>query len=338
MSKTKSAKPEFYRSFMAEDFFPNANKITRFEESENYWIFKTGATVYKVKKKSSLHSAVSLEEIFCNEITQLLKIHSPDLDARLLTVKKENEQFVIDWDGILPEKPLYFLISMKQLTDKGFLSNIIAKKKLNAKIIGQICDHLVAFHKKTKISQSKDDGTPDALKSDLEYLIYQSKKFMGTTITQAIIDMTYRPLEKYLVDNRKIFLRRYKQERVRRVQGCLIPRKIHVTRNGVNFLGKTTDPLKNKFKDVAADIADLTVELHETDQSELVEQFVDNYCQQTDDRELKQVLPVYQALKCLHLGLKYSIQAKQPGLKCPDSIKKRAIQYYEQTIDVTREL
>ena len=338
MSKTKTDKPEFYQSFMAEGFFPSGNKITRFEESENYWIFKTGATIYKVKRPSGVHSAVSLEEIFCNEITQQLQLHSPDLEAKVLTIKEENGQYKIDWNANLPAKPSYYLIAMKQLTDKGFLSNIIDKKKLTASIIAQVSDHLVAFHQKTKISQSKDVGTPDALKADLDNLIYQSKKFLGSTITKAIIDMTSRPLEKYLVDNRKNFLRRIKQDRIRRVQGCLIPRKIHVTKEGVNFLGRTSDPLKNQYKDVAADLADLTIELQSANLQEISDLFVDNYCQSTGDKELKLVLPVYQALKCLLLGLKYSIQANHPGEKCSDEVKKQALDYYEQTIEVTRGL
>ncbi len=336
MSKKKSPKPEFYRTFMKEGFFPNSNKITRFEESENYWIFKTGAKIYKVKKKAEVQSAVPLEEIFCNEVSHQIQQLSPELDCQTFAIKQNNEAYVIDWDNSMDGKPLYYAVSMNQLSDRGFLSSIIEKGKLAETNLDRICAHLVDYHQKTKVSDSKGDGSPDALTSKLENLYYQSKKYLGVTITKAMIDMTLRPLEKYLADNRKAFLKRMKQGYIRVVQGCFIPRKIHITKESVNILGKTSDPLKGRYKDVSADVADLTMALRFAGQEKMAEYFIDKYRQLSGDKEFTIVLPVYEALRCLYLGLKYSIQTGDFDGKESEQVKKLAIKYYEQTIEVVR--
>jgi uncharacterized protein len=338
MPVKKTKKPDFYRTFMNKGFFPNSNKIVKFLESENYWIFKTGSRLFKVKKKDESQSTIPLEEIFCTEIAKQIQQHSPLLEAETLTIKKKDDSFVMDWDNTVPSSPLYYVIALKQLTDRGFLSNVISKNKLSETTLKRVGAHLYRFHQDTEISSSKVDGSPDALKEKLENLIYQSKKFLNVTITQAIIDMSLRPLLNYLSDNRKVFLRRLKQGHIRKVHGSFIPRKIHVSPEGTSFLGKTSDPLKNQFCDIASDVADLSVELNGAELGEMSDFFIDTYSELSDDQDLKLVLPVYQALRCLFLGLKYSIEANVSEEQNAEPLREMAAKHYEQTIDVIRGL
>lgn len=323
---------------MKEGFFPNSNKIVKFDESENYWIFKTGSKIYKVKKREEVRSSVSLEEIFCNEISFQIQQHSPQLEACVLTIKKDNDQFVIDWNNELPSKALYYCISMNQLSDRGFLSNLVSKNKLTEASLKKVTKHLLDYHDKAKVSQSKEDGTPESLQYRLQDLYYQSKKYLGITISKAMIDMTLRPLERYLTENRKLFVRRIKQNRIRMIHGCYIPRKIHITNEGVSALGRTSDPLKNRYSDVAADISDLVTELQLSDMNDKAAYFIETYRDLSEDSEINDVLPIYQALRCLYLGLKYSIQTKEFLEQEKENAVCMAKKYYEHTIDVVRGL
>ncbi len=338
MSQKKSSKPEFYTSFMKKDYFPNANKIIKYQESENYWIFKTGKKIFKVKKKEDIGSAVPLEEIFCNEIVNQIQQFSPNLEAEIRTIKKLNDTFVIDWENNISSSPLYFAVSMNQLPDKGFLDNIISKGKLSNKSLDQISAFVCQIHANSKVDKSKQESTPEKLNAILENLYYQSKKYLGETINKAIIDMTFRPLEKYLVENRKLFNRRVKNGYIRRIHGCLVPRKIHLSKETINLLGRTSDPLKDHYKDVASDIADFIIELQCEGLHEPAQYFINNYCKLTEDKELKQVLPIYSAMRCLYLGLKYSVNIKQLDKKSAETEKMRATKYYEHTIEVVRGL
>ena len=338
MTRKKSSKPEFYSCFMEKGFFPNANKITKYQESHNYWIFKTGERVYKVKKKEPVISTISLEEVFCNEAVQQIQQHSPELKSKTVTVKKQDEKYILDFDESTPSTVLYFAISMNQLKDRGFLDNIILKGKLTDAVINQISKFLSQYHNGATTDSSKIEGSPDKLASQIQDLFYQSKKYTGVTISQAIIDMTLRPLEKYLKDNRKLLLRRVKSGFIKRIHGDFIPRKIHIDKNRVQSLGKTIDPIKKRYNDIASDIADLSVELNLSGNTGFTEQLVNQYSKHSGDKELKQVLPFYQAMRCLFLGLTHSIKMKNLGGIQGKEEQKLARTYYEQTINIIREI
>ena len=323
---------------MSEGFFPNANKITKFQESANYWIFKTGEKVYKVKKDAEVSSAVPLEEIFCAETCRQLSNHSPDLKADLFTIKQVSDSFAIDLDGTVGGKPLFYGISMRQLPDRGFLSNIVEKNKLSDNHLKRIAKRLSDYHSEAKVAPGKDDGSPDSLSIKLQDLFYQSKKYLNVTINQAMIDMTLRPLEKSLVDNRKLLLKRMKSENIRQVHGCFMPRKINITSDAINFLGRTSDPLKSQYSDTIADVADLSVMLGHLNQVDKAKVFVDAYFDVSGDKESQQLLPIYQALKSLELGLVDSVKSHQADSKLAASFKDTAVKYYEQTVEIVRSL
>ena len=329
----KTSKPEFYSHFMKKGFFSDANKIIKFMESENYWIFKTGKKIYKIKKHEPVKSSASLEEIFCQEIVRRINTHSPELEPKLLTLKQEQQQYIFDTGNHITSPVLYYAIEMNQFADRYFFDQMLAKGKLKQSTIENIAHYLHQMHEQSNRSISKDEGTVDSLLQTLNDLIYQSKKYLGSTISQPMIDMTLHPLEKYINNNRKLLLRRLKKEKIREVHGCFIPRKIIVTKERIMALAKTSDPLKNRFKDIAADLADLTVELSRQNQQELAAHFTETYCKIDDDRDLKFILPIYEAFKCLALGLKQSIQFQKGNKKTAEEFKTKAKAYYEQAID-----
>lgn len=337
MSLTKKNRPIFYNALMEKGFFPNANKIIKYQESHNYWIFKTGKKIYKVKKTENIKSAVSLEEVFCKEIVSLIQQHSPALEPELVTLIQEDSSFYFSDQDNTTDKLSFHTIIMNQLPERCFLDIIIRKGKMTESVLDPVCVYLNNFHQNTQIADSKDQGTPDSLKSTLHDLIYQSKKYLNITITQTMIDLISRPLEKYLADNRKLFLRRIKKQAIRKVHGCFIPRKININKDEVMVLAKTSDPLRNCYFDIASDLSDLSVQLKYAALNDLSEYFIKRYCKLSNDREIKQVLPVYQALKCLSLGLENSIAMKQ-STKNSEEIQKTATKYYEHAIDVVNQL
>lgn len=322
---------------MEKGFFPDSNKIIKYQESQNYWIFKTGKKIYKVKKTENTKSAVSLEEVFCKEIVGLIQQHSPGLEPELVTLIQQADSFYFTDQPNTTSELMFHAIKMNQLPERCFLDIIINKEKLTESILDPVCNYLYNFHQNTQISDSKDQGTPDSLNLRLQDLIYQSKKYLNITITQTMIDLILRPLEKYLSDNRKLFLRRIKKQAIKKVHGCFIPRKININKDEVMVLAKTSDPLRNCYFDVASDLSDLTVQLRNADLNDLSDYFVTKYCKLSNDREVKQVLPVYQALKCLTLGLENSI-AMQQTTKNEETIKQTATKYYEHAIDVVNQL
>ncbi len=334
----RPSKPEFYPQFMEKDFFPDANRVIKYHESHNYWIFKTGKKIYKVKKQEEIQSTASLEEIFCLEMIRRLQAYSPSLEVELATIKQAHQGYILDRNMDASSPVLYYVIVMNQLSNRYFLNNIIKKGKLTEKTIGRISHFLFQLHESAETSTSKSDGTSESLLQKLNDLIYQSKKYLGNTITQPMIDMTFRPLEKYIMDNRKLLLRRVKKGQIREVHGSFIPRKIYAGKDTVMALAKTTDPLRDRFCDISSDIADLTVQLSHEGNGTMAQYFIDSYCGHTDDPDTKSIIPIYQALNCLSQGLKYSISLSQSDPETAEEKKTKATAYYEQAIEMVHQL
>jgi len=334
----RPSKPEFYVQFMESDFFPDANKITKYQASYNYWMFKTGKKIYKVKKHEDVQSSASLEEIFSLELIRRLQAHSPELQAELATIKQDQQGFRLDHSSDTSSPVLYYVTIMNQLADRYFLDNLIAKGRLKEKTLTRVSQFLCRLHETAERSPSKTDGTSDSLLQKLNDLIYQSKKYLGETITQPMIDMTLHPLEKYISDNRKTLLRRGKRGLVKEVHGCFIPRKINADKDTVVALGKTSDPLRDRYYDVVSDVADLTVALIHAGENDLADFFANAYCKHSDDEEAKSILPIYQAMKCLSQGLQYSITFKQFDAEIAEEKKTKATAYYEQAISIVHQL
>ena len=336
MTRTKAKKPEIYRDFMGEGFFPDANKITKYQESSNYWIFKTGKKVYKIKKKITGKSAIALDEIFCREIVASLVLHSPDLEAELFYVHKENNHFLVDRHN--KKGASYYGVAMNQLSDRYFFDAIIGKGKATNGMIQLVAGFLAHFHELVPKTSAKEDGTPEQLGAILQDLFYQSKKYLGVTMSQVVIDMVLHPLERFLVDNRKLFLRRIRKGYIRKIHGCFVPRKIHICEEKLNVLSRSDDLLKRRFADVASDVADLTVELDQAGERGLAESLVKAYSGIGNDKELRLILPFYRAMKCLSLGNRHSVAMEGVAKRQVSHHRQRAIQYYEQTIDIARTL
>lgn len=338
MAQKRRKKPDFYNSFMKAGFFPDANKIIKYTESLNYWIFKTGKQVVKVKKNESESSAISLEEVFCRTTVNMLQKMSPELQPKVVTVKKSGDEYVIDRDGSIAGDIIYYAIESGQLTDGGFLDVLISKGKLTLESTERVTGFLYDFHSKTDVSTSKEDGTVEQLDGILQNLFYQSKKFLGDTITQPMIDMSFRPLERFLENHKKLLSRRIKRDAIKLIHGRFVPEKIHVHKDQVSCLAKSSDPLKNRYMDVASDVADITVELLKLEQKEAAEHFVKSYARVSADKDLKLVLPFYQALKALALGVKHSTASKFDAEKEAEVHKDMAIGYYNLLLEIVHQL
>jgi aminoglycoside phosphotransferase family enzyme len=338
MPSDKPAKPEFYKTLMKKDFFPDANKVVKYQESNNYWIFKTGKKVFKVKKKEPTSSTASLEEVFCLETVRRLRAYSPELQAEIITLKRQETGFCLDWHNTIPAPPLYFVLVMNQLTERYFLDVLNQKQNVREAHLDRIAEFLDRLHRQANVPETREALSYETMVAKLKDLVYQSKKYLGLTITQAMLDMTALPLEKFLADNRKFFQKRLRKGVVREIHGCFIPRKIHVSPQGVTALARTSDPIRNRFDDLAADVADLSMELMQAGAPSLATYFVDAYCRLTTDKDLKSALPVFQALKCLSMGVRYSAEAKRSQGEKAIACQQTAGRFYEQAIDVVHHL
>lgn len=329
----RSAKPEFYKALMNPEFYSSANKSIKFQESENFWIFKAGAQVFKVKKPTESKSSIDLDQVFCFETLKAQETRSPALETKLCYLVKDGENYS------LAEQPggekSYYVLSQLQLPDRVFFSYFLAKEKLKSTHVKQVGTFLAELHGQAKENNARDIGGIEDLKAQVDDLIYQSKKHLGVTLTQPILDMMLRPVVKYLDSHKKNFGQRGRKGFVKEVHGGFSPRKIALQQSQVLCLFRSDDPLKDRYKDVASDLADLSLELIFAGQKELAQELVEAYISQSQDEQMSLILPLYQVIQALRQGLNFSLLRLEED---EEENKTMAIRYYELMVELARTL
>ena len=137
----------------------------------------------------------------------------------------------------------------------------------------------------------------------IEEVGYQTKKYIGQTITAAMYDMMIRPMERFLDEGRKLFSRRIKKDRVVDGHGALLPEHIYVKGKDVIVVSPLEAQPKYRILDAANDVAALCNVLRLSGSEETADVFLKRYVSTSKDRELERMLPIYEAFQAIHTGV-----------------------------------
>jgi len=305
MNTKKHQKPDFFKALTTPSFYDEANSTIKYQESEGFWIFKTGPYVYKVIRPVGTSTSKLLLEAYAQEMVANSNRHSPTQDSSALALVCHEDNWAFE-TNCSPGSADFYVVKERQLADRGFLQLMLSKDKLKAKHLEDVAQALWTFHETAGMAGTK--GLPDAaeLTERLRDRYYQAKKHLGKTITKTMIDLSCRPLEKALKEHKKLFGRRARKGFIGHYHGDFAARKIHWATDGVAFLGRSGDPMKDRYGDRASDVADLCVDLEAAGKPDLAKVFLDRYIELSDDKELPLTLPIYKSLKAMKLGLKHS--------------------------------
>ena len=330
------AKPIFYKDLCKKDFFDDASIKVQYINAEHYWIFKTGPKVYKFKKPIEPKSSPELEKAFCQEVVKRVAGFSPQLEPEVVCLEQREEGFVLTDKVSSPGNAHFSGVVQTQLSDRGFINSLLSKDKLKVEHAKAVGDYLANVHKNIEAYTGRDAGTAEFLTRLLEADFYQSKKFLGQTLKPAMMEMTLHPFQKKAKELKKLLGSRQRKGKVARVQGSFKPSKIHVGVKEVTALGRGGDPFQNAFFDVASDVADLLIELKLQKKTEQAEAFVAQYIEASGDEDLKLVLPLYEILKALSMGLKLSLLMEQED--APADCQTQAQAYFTLMVELARAL
>lgn len=324
-------RPAFHKSLSDPGFYPEANRQIKSAQSHSYWMYKTGPWVYKVMKPVAKMSPM-LQEAYLAEVVAASNRLSPRLETRMEALVEEGGDWKLVRDAAPGAAPFYVLIQ-RQLAERGFLDQMLAKGKLTEKHAAQVAEELWRFHSEAEEINPKLLPGPEELLQRLQDLYYQSKKFLGQTLTKPMIDLSQRPLEVYLTDRKKLLARRVRKGFVRYYHGSLDLRRVHWSSEGVHFLAKSEDAVKDRYGDRISDLADLVVGLEHEGRADLAQALVDRYLSLSKDSEGAELLPLYRGMRCLKMGLDHSVEMGLEGADA-EGHKKLAQTHFEQAVAI----
>ncbi|MBF0280099.1 MAG: hypothetical protein HQM13_20035 [SAR324 cluster bacterium] len=296
------AHPPFYKALKNKDLYPEATRQIKFVETRTSYFFTTGASRYKIKKSDHDYSSPAVTEAFLNEELRLGKIYAGEIYQEVLPLSEQNGEYHFDAGGNV----VSYAIKLGHISERYFLDSLLARKKVTPTIIGRIAKYLAQIHSENPVEGRGDAGRPENLYNLCEDILYQTQKYLNTTITQPMLDIIRRPLEKFVEEHRKLFSRRVKKKRIIQGHGALLPEHIYIKGMDVYFVSPQELHRKFCLLDAANDIAYLTVEFARVNEPEWMDLFVKRYIAAARDRDLTTMLPTYQTFVALKQGVVHS--------------------------------
>jgi len=330
--------PDCIQALKNKSFYPEEPSRVRLSETENAYLFRTGAFVYKVQKPGTDYPTLAIKEAFCQEELRLLQNFNPDWELKLWSIVKNEDGYAF---GDSKEDVVEYALRMEAMAERYVMSHLLEKHKVNPVAIGRVARRLAAVHTTFPAEANEARwGQPDHLRTLCDDMLYQMKRYFDASLTQPIQDMIRRPLEKFLDEFKTLFARRIKKGRLVQGHGALLPEHIYVRGKEVCFFSPEGIHKKYAVLDAANDVATLSVELVRSGESELNEIFLKRYLSASRDRDLRKMLPVYQTFAATKQGVAVCEQREQHQGDAEQraALGQLALDYFNLAVGFSREI
>ncbi len=334
---SKKAYPEFHKSLLEQSTYPAAARRIKFEETRTSLLYRTGTVVYKIRKSGAVYSSLAVKERFAREALRLGRSWAGDVVRDVVPVVRREGRYALGGEGEVVD----YALEMAQLSDTYWLHRLLANRKMSQTAVGKLARFLSERHAAAALEEKEAGaGRPENFSALLEELVYQCKKYINVTLSQAMLDMIQLPLGRFLDESRKLMVRRMKRGHIVDGHGAFVPEHIHLRAGEVHAVAPLEAYRKFRVLDAANDVATLANALVLAEASEWGELFIRRYTAASKDRDLSRLLPAYQALQALRSGLVRSEwQAERPpGDKERDALVREAGAYFNLAVRMGRQI
>jgi predicted kinase len=182
----------------------------------------------------------------------------------------------------------------------------LKEDSVSVSMIERISGLLARFHREAVTnSEIRLFGAPQQVRSHLEENFDQTKEFLNGVLPpshyQTIQDYSW----KFLEENNHLFLRRMQTDRIRDCHGDLRIQNICISpfhEEGIQIFDCIEFNDRFRYIDVAADLAYLAMDLDLSGRSDLRKALIDSYVKESEDQELRILLPFYQCYRAYVQG------------------------------------
>lgn len=312
---TRKLYPEYHKALLEQTLYPSATRRIKFEETRSSYVYKTGDHVYKIAKPSAYFSSLAVKERYIAEALAHGQLWAGDCYEAMVPILSANGTFTVGGEGTAVD----YALRMKQLTGHHFGDELLAAGKLNAPALGRVARFLSDMHKAHPLGTgAAEAGRPEHFRDLFDEIGYQVKKYIGQNLSEAMFEMIARPVERFIDEGRKIFLRRTKRGRIVDGHGEFVPDRVFLKGKDVLALTPISVPNKYRHLDAANDVATFRNALHLTGAAEAEDVFLKRYMSSARDRDLPRILPAYEVFQALRAGLDYCEWRVEAGPGAPE--------------------
>lgn len=307
----------------------NVSKID-LEETHISWILLTGKYAYKIKKELKFgnvlnFSNLSLRKKYCQREVSLNRFLCNQMYQGV--VKIVNQNGTPRFAGLSQKgKALDYAVKMREIPQKYRMDNLLKQNKVTKNTIDRLVSILVRFHKKTPTSPKiKKFGQP-------RFILKKINENFRTLDTLAKVDSKYeQKLVSFVKDNRALFFRRIKENKVRNIHGDLYLKNIFVDRNSKFYLYDRIEFNEElRSADIAEDVAHFSMDLDFHGKPSLRRYFLEQYLKKSKDSEIESLVYFWMCYKACMRAKVSLFQAKNEQDKAKSAkLRKDAKRFFK---------
>lgn len=264
-------------------------------ETHVSWVLLTGKYAYKIKKPVDFgfldFSTLKKRKYFCEEELRLGQLFAPEIYLAVVPITGTIEHPQINGDtGPILE----YAIKMCEFSQDNLLSTLLKKRKLNARLIDQLGQLIVEFHKKTSVAPINSRfGLPREVHAPTQQNFEQIIPLLNDPIDIAQVKRLEIWANEQFIKHQKLFLKRKEQDFIRDCHGDLHLANIILYHDKLILFDRLEFNEDLRWTDVIADLAFLAMDLAEKKHPKLANQLINTYLQCAGDYEGLNLLAYY---------------------------------------------
>jgi aminoglycoside phosphotransferase family enzyme/predicted kinase len=303
-------------------------------ETHTAWVFLGEHTVVKVKKPVDYgflnFSTLERRKAACEAEVRLNGRLAPDVYRGVVPVTRDaSGRHRIGGEG----EPEDYAVSMRRLPDSARGDLLLADRRLGAREIDALADHLAAFHASlaNTAAVAAPFGSKEAIERNVTENFRQAYESVRACVSASEAQEIERQQTGFLSARRALLERRTLNGYVRDGHGDLRLEHVYFEGSGPPTVIDCLEfDDRFRYADVCSDIAFLSMDLRRLGRADLAERFVARYAGAAGDYELYELLDFYEGYRAYVRGKVASLLAEDAGvdLDVRENARRQAREFF----------
>jgi len=276
--------PDFIHAMLNPEFYDHSVSVCELIETHISWVILTGEFVYKIKKPVNFgflnFSTLAKRKFYCEEEFRLNRRLAAELYLEVIHLSGTSATPILNG----ADEPFEYAVKMRQFPQEMQLDHVLQRDELQPSMIDSIARLISGFHQKIDVAGNDSDfGDPQHVLAPIEENFVQICEKVRDLKTLRLLAVLYRWSLDSFEQLETILEQRKQQGFIRECHGDLHLRNIAWYKD--KSLAFDCLEFNDNFRwiDVINEIAFLVMDLHDHNQPELAQRFLNQYLELTGD-------------------------------------------------------
>ena len=309
--------PPFIQAMAQPDFYTHRPTSVDLLQTHISYVFLAGDLVYKIKKPLRFafldFSTLDLRRFYCHEELRLNRRLAADTYRRVVAIRACDTGYELaDADT---EDAVEYAVEMVRLPQEQMFSEIVKRGEATSAHINQITTRLIDFHRSAATGPAiSANGSPERLREAIDLDFSESARYRDRSISPHMDDAIQEFCHCFVAQHAALFRRRQTEGRIRECHGDF--RAEHLCfADDLQIIDCIEFDARFRYRDVAAEIAFLAMDLDFLNHSHLASQLIEQYSRLSADPDLPDLVPFYQCHLAYIRGKVESLKSFEPEVQ-----------------------